>query len=99
MTAYIVFLREMPPHDPEGLKIYQAINREHVPVYQAHGIKPLSVYGNAEALEGTAPDGTVILAFPTMADAKAWYQSPEYQSALPHRIKASDYRAFIVEGL
>jgi uncharacterized protein (DUF1330 family) len=52
-----------------------------------------------EAVEGKAPDGLVILKFPTTEDAKAWYHSPAYQAALPHRKKGADYRAFIVEGL
>ena len=39
------------------------------------------------------------LEFPTVADAQAWYQSPAYQAALPHRKKAADYRVIIVQGM
>jgi uncharacterized protein (DUF1330 family) len=99
MVAYVIFLRDEPPHDPAGLAVYQKMNSEGVPAYLAHGIKPLAVYGATEALEGRAPDGIVILQFPSVADAKAWYDSPEYQAALPHRLNASEYRAFIVDGL
>jgi uncharacterized protein (DUF1330 family) len=99
MTAYVIFLRDKPPHDPAGLAAYQKMNSESVPAYLEFGIKPLAVYGATQALEGPAPDGTVILQFPNMKDAKAWYDSPEYQAALPHRLNASEYRAFIIEGL
>jgi uncharacterized protein (DUF1330 family) len=62
-------------------------------------MKPLVVYGKMEVLEGQAPDGIVMLQFPSVVAARAWYQSPDYQAAIPHRQKAADYRAVIVEGL
>lgn len=99
MTAYAIFIREEPAHDPAGLALYQKMNSENVRAYLGYGIKPIAVYGAIEALEGPAPDGTIILQFPTMKDAKAWYDSPEYQAALPYRLNASEYRAFIIEGL
>ena len=99
MPAYAVFIRDEPPHDPAGLATYQKMNSESVSAYLAHGIKPIVVYGAIEALEGGAPDGTIILQFPSMADAKAWYESPEYQNALQYRLKAANYRAFLMEGL
>jgi uncharacterized protein (DUF1330 family) len=40
-----------------------------------------------------------MLKFPTVEDAKAWYNSPAYQAAIPHRKSGADYRAFIVQGL
>jgi uncharacterized protein (DUF1330 family) len=99
MTAYAIFIREKPAHDPAGLALYQKMNGENVSAYLGYGIKPIAVYGATEALEGPAPDGTIILQFPSIKDAKAWYDSPEYQAALPHRLNASEYRAFIIEGL
>lgn len=99
MTAYAIFIRNVPPHDPVGFATYQKMNSGHVTAFLAHGIKPLVVYGAIEALEGTAPDGIVVLQFPTMADARAWYGSPEYQAALPLRLESSQYRVFLVEGL
>ncbi len=52
-----------------------------------------------EALEGSLPDGAVILEFPTFEDARNWYYSPAYQAAAVHRKKGAEYRAFIVQGL
>lgn len=41
----------------------------------------------------------VILEFPSVAAAKAWYASPEYQAILPIRLAATRSRMAFVEGL
>jgi uncharacterized protein (DUF1330 family) len=96
MTAYIIVLREGPVRDAEAYAEYQRKNREHPPEVN---LKPLVAYGAMQALEGEAPDGVVMLQFDSAADARAWYESPGYQAALPHRLRCGDWRAFIVEGL
>jgi uncharacterized protein (DUF1330 family) len=96
MTVYMLFVREEPVRDPAELAEYQRKTRENRGDFK---LKPLAVYGAIEAVEGNAPDGMVMLEFPTAEDAKAWYNSPGYQAAMPHRLKAADYRAFIVQGL
>ena len=96
MPAYVIFIREEPVRDPEAMAEYQRINRQNVGDFK---LKPLVVYGATEAVEGKAPDGVVVLEFPTVADAKAWYKSPGYQAAVPHRLRAADYRAIIVQGV
>ena len=50
-------------------------------------------------VEGKDADGVVLLQFPDMAAARAWYDSPEYQAAIPERMQAAPYRAIIFEGL
>jgi uncharacterized protein (DUF1330 family) len=96
MTAYMLFIRETPVGDQAAMAQYQRLNREGGGV---PGMKPLIVYGGMEAIEGRAPDGIILLEFPTAEDAKAWYHSPGYQAALPYRMKAADYRAILVQGL
>ena len=96
MAAYILFIRESAVRDKAEMESYQRINREKP---RDPKLTPLVVYGALEALEGNPPDGVVLLQFPTVEDAKAWYNSPGYQAAVPHRLKAADYRAFIVQGL
>jgi uncharacterized protein (DUF1330 family) len=96
MPAYMIFMREDAVRDPAAMAEYQRLNRENSGDFK---IKPLVVYGKTEAVEGKAPDGIIIVEFPTVEDAKAWYNSPGYQAALPFRMKAADYRAMIVEGL
>lgn len=98
MTAYMLLIRDEPVRDPEAMAEYQRMNRENKEQFGAV-MTPLVVYGAVEALEGPKPDGVLVLQFPTVEDAKAWYESPAYQAALPHRKKAADYRAMIVQGL
>lgn len=96
MTAYVIFTREEEVKDADALAEYQRRNRESA---GAHDITPLVVYGNVEALEGDQPDGVIVLAFPSVEQAKAWYYSEDYQAAKPFRDKAARYRGFIVEGI
>ncbi len=96
MTAYVIFTREGPVIDQAEMDKYSSMNRGHPPPAK---LTPLAIYGALESLEGEAPDGVVVLQFPTMQDAREWYNSPEYQAALVHRKKGARYRAFIVEGI
>jgi uncharacterized protein (DUF1330 family) len=95
MVAYIVFTREKMRNVEE----YARYREKARPAADGHPLKPLAVYGKHEMLEGAAIEGVVILEFPTVDAAKAYYRSPAYQDAIQHRFLAADYRAFIVEGL
>mgnify|MGYP003437507076 CR=1 FL=1 len=100
MPAYIVFIREEPVADSDASAAYSASNRANAGLFvEQFGLKPLAVYGTQQVLEGEEADGVVLLQFPTMAQAQAWYDSPEYQAAIPARMKAAPYRAIMVEGL
>ena len=96
MPAYMLFIREKPVHNAAEMAEYQRLNAASP---RDPNLKPLVIYGNTEALEGEAPDGIIMLQFPDVAAAKAWYNSPSYQAAMKHRQLAADYRALIVEGL
>jgi uncharacterized protein (DUF1330 family) len=95
MAAYAIFIREST-RNPAEMKIY---GDKAGKTLAGHPVKVLAAYGKQETLEGTPFEGTVILEFPTLAAAKAWYDSPAYSEAREHRFKGSDYRAFIVEGV
>lgn len=41
----------------------------------------------------------VLLEFPSVAAAKAWYASPAYQAILPIRLRSTRSRMLFVEGL
>lgn len=96
MSAYILFIREKPVHNAEAMAEYQRLNQASP---RDPNLKPLVIYGKTEALEGEAPDGIIVLQFPSVEAAKAWYNSPSYQEAMKHRKLGADYRALIVEGL
>jgi uncharacterized protein (DUF1330 family) len=95
MTAYAIFIRDETTDQAE-LDIYGQLS----PATAAgHPMTPLAVYGAHQVLEGPAIEGAVVLQFPTIADARAWYDSPAYQDALRHRLAGARYRVFLIEGL
>ncbi len=95
MAAYIVFTRERL-RDQADMDVYAG---KAGSTLAGHEGKPLAYYGRHETLEGAPMDGAVIIEFPTLEAAKAWYQSPAYVEARLHRFKGADYRVFITEGL
>jgi uncharacterized protein (DUF1330 family) len=95
MSAYVVYVRDRITDAEEFAKYEEGAAASSA----GHPVTPLAFYGPVETLEGAPVDGAVILEFPTVADAKAAYESPIYQEALKHRLKGADYRVFIVEGI
>lgn len=96
MPAYLIVYRESPVRDAAEAAEYHRQTRA-----MAGGdlkVTPLVANGAVHPLEGAPPDGVIMLQFPTVEAAKAWYNSPTYQAALPHRLKSADYRSIIVEG-
>ena len=49
--------------------------------------------------EGPWPGTVVIVEFPGVDAARAWYQSPAYQAILPLRTRNIDGSTLIVEGV
>ena len=58
------------------------------------------VHGKApDVLEGEWADWTVVIVFPDLERAYAWYRSPAYQEILPLRTENSDGATMIVDGV
>ncbi|MFX4298612.1 DUF1330 domain-containing protein [Pseudosulfitobacter pseudonitzschiae] len=82
-------------HDAEAYKKYQAANAA-----------PLAEYGGRFVVRGGQqinPEGswnsrTVVIEFPSYADAVACYESKSYKAALALRIDIADGNLVIVEG-
>ena len=55
--------------------------------------------GKTQTLEGDAPKRMVVIAFDSMEQAQAWYDSPAYAAIKPIRQSAAKSRLFIVEGV
>ncbi len=95
MSAYLVFTRYTMLDERE-----MAAYSKDVPATLAgHPVKVLALYGDMEDLEGPPTEGTVILEFPSMEAAKAWYDSPAYREAREHRLKGATYRVTLVNGV
>jgi len=95
MSAYLVFTRDKTLNQGE-MDLYA---KEAQASAAGHTLKALAFYGRHEDLEGPATEGTVILEFPSVAAAKAWYDSPLYRKAREHRFKGATYRVTLVEGV
>lgn len=95
MTAYAIFIKQKT-HDQADLKKYGDMA---APTVKAHPITPLAFFGAYETIEGEAVEGAVILSFPSMDAAKAWYYSPEYQAAAAQRHASADFQVIFVEGV
>ena len=81
MSVYFVMIREATT-DAAALAEY---GPKAALAAQGHPLTPLAVHGALEHLEGEAIEGAVIIGFPDMASAKAWYGSPPYQAAVKFR--------------
>lgn len=95
MSVFAVFIRDRM-NDPNEFKVYSQKSAE---ARAGHQMKAHVYYGPLEVLEGPPIDGVVIVEFPDKAAALKWYQSPTYQEAKAHRLKAADYRVFLVDSL
>jgi uncharacterized protein (DUF1330 family) len=95
MPAYAVFIRESTQNQSE----LDAYTPKAGASMAGHAMTVLAAYGRQEVLEGPPVEGIVIVEFPSIEDAKAWYDSPAYREAREHRFRGARYRAIIVEGL
>ena len=94
MPAYVVFMRDETVN-PAQFEEYSA---KVGASFEGHEVKFLADYGTIETLEGDEIEGAVILEFPNMDSARAWYRSPEYQATAQHRFQGARYRGFIIAG-
>jgi uncharacterized protein (DUF1330 family) len=95
MSAYMIFTR-----DKTLDKLEQATYSKDSPAtLSGHEVKVLALKGSHEDLEGPSMEGTVILEFPSIEAAKAWYNSSPYREVREHRLKGATYDVTLVEGV
>jgi uncharacterized protein (DUF1330 family) len=95
MPAYVIF--DLHVDDPDAYAPYREPAGRSV---EAHGGRYLARGGAHEVLEGDWDvDRLVILEFPSMEQARAWYGSPDYQEVLSIRQAASRGRGVLLEGI
>jgi len=82
--------------DPEAFQAYGAKAKAAV---DKHGGHYIARGGRTISLEGApAPQRVVLIEFPSLEAAEAYYNSPEYQDAKAARDGAADARFIAVEG-
>ncbi len=94
MTAYVIV--NVKVTNPEQYKEYQ---KWSTLAMRAHDVKVLVRGGKCEVLEGRDPIRTVVMQFPSMDAARAWYDSHQYRRARNAREGAAEMTMYIVEGL
>jgi len=95
MAAYLVV--NVTVNDPKRFEDYKALAPASIEQY---GGKYLARGGKAETLEGDwTPKRMVILEFPSVETAKAWWSSTEYAQAKSIRQSCSQAELVVVEGL
>ena len=95
MSAYVVV--NITVHDPEPYAQYRAMAP---PTIAKYGGRYIARGGATNVMEGDwDPKRLVILEFPDVAAAKAWWDSPEYAPAKELRQSCADAQLVITEGL
>ena len=95
MAAYVCF--DAVSVHPERMSAYRD---KALATVKAFGGKLVAATSNIDCREGDwHPTRIVMLEFPGIEQARAWYDSPEYQEVLPIRLDANRDRMVIFEGL
>lgn len=95
MTAYVI--ADVKVTDTVAYETYKALTPNAI---AKNGGRFLSRGGETAVMEGGwRPNRVVILEFPDMAAARAFYDSPEYREAREARRNAADFNMIIVDGL
>ena len=95
MAAYVLI--EIEVLDKEKYDAYRPLAAKTIAQY---GGKYIVRGGASEVLEGDwAPKRLVVLEFPSVAQAKAWYHSAEYSDGKALRLASSRSQMVVVEGM
>jgi uncharacterized protein (DUF1330 family) len=95
MPAYLI--ANVRVHDPERYRDYAALAGASV---AAHGGRYLARGGETDELEGDwGPERVVVLEFPSLQAARAWYASPAYAEAKAIRQAAATGDFVFVDGV
>ena len=95
MTAYAVAVIRETRFGPEIKQYLQRIDATLAPYsgrYRVHG-------GPYQPLEGTWSSDLVIIEFPSMEQAKAWYDSDAYAAIRPLRTAHTEGDVLLVQGV
>ncbi|SFJ15945.1 DUF1330 domain-containing protein [Caulobacter sp. UNC279MFTsu5.1] len=94
MPAYAVAHLRSVDFGPAIIEYLQRIDATLEPYdgrFIVHGVQ-------AEVMEGQWPGDIVVIAFPDLAAARAWYASPAYQAILALRTDHSQGDVILVAG-
>ncbi|WP_066732907.1 DUF1330 domain-containing protein [Cupriavidus sp. D384] len=91
------YIAEFEPTVPGAIQPYSARVEA---TFKPFGGRFIVRGGNLEPLEGTPPNGRlIIIAFDSVDQARAWYNSPAYEAIKPIRHQAGTSNVYIVPGV
>lgn len=94
MKAYVIVQETI-----NDQAMFDAYRKDVVATFAEFGGQFIVRGGNLTVVEGDWPhQRTVIVEFPSRADAEAWYSSPAYQKILPLRLQSTVCNLVIVDG-
>ncbi len=83
-------------NDQAGFSAYQ---QAAGPTMAKYGGKPVAGGTKIEVGDGSwSPSGVVVFEFESLAKAKEWYNSPEYQAVVGQRLSTADSGLIFVDG-
>lgn len=95
MSAY--FISDASVKNADALETFRARAAASVSQYGGRYLVRASLI---EPVEGTwKPEAIIVIEFSDLERARAWYQSPEYASALQVRDAAISRRLILVDGI
>ena len=95
MAAYIIV--DVKVNDQQEYEEYKKLTPASI---TAHGGKFIARGGTTETLEGDwQPGRVVVVEFPTLSIAKAWWASDEYAVAKSIRQRTAETKMIVVEGV
>jgi uncharacterized protein (DUF1330 family) len=95
VAAYVIAIVDVK--DPVR---YEDYRRMVLPTITAYGGRFIARGGKTEVLEGAwTPRRLVIVEFPSVDRAKAWWNSPEYAEAKAIRQATSEGTLIVIEGV
>jgi uncharacterized protein (DUF1330 family) len=95
MAAYVIVDLEIV--DPAGFDKYR---KRIVPIVENYGGKYIVVSDRVETLEGDwKPERIVVIEFPSMEQAKEWFNCEEYREPSEIRHRTAKTNMILVEGM
>ena len=88
-------IAEIEVTDPPTFQKYGEATRTSIP---AAGGRVIVRGGKTSVINGSPPKQIVIIAWESLAQAQAFFESEAYKQLIPIRDKSSNFRAFTIEG-